>query len=171
MSLPPARLQFLFTDAGARILVTSNREAARLQAVLPTAILVLPDCAISKLQVDTEAAMGEAGGILLPENDGALAAADCGDKLCHIAYTSGSTGSPKGVACRHRNLMSYCLANAHTHEIGPGSRVLLAAAAAFDPSIGEAYTALLTGATLVLAPRAAITSALGTVLAESRDQS
>ena len=35
------------------------------------------------------------------------------------------------------------LANARVHGIGPSSRVLLCAAASFDPCIGEAWTALL----------------------------
>jgi non-ribosomal peptide synthetase component F len=53
------------------------------------------------------------------------------------------------------------------HEFNDGrgrTIVTQAAAPSFDPSIGEAYTALLAGATLVLAPRAAVTSGLDRLL-------
>ena len=167
-ALPPARLQFLVEDAGAKAVVTTHRDAAKFQGVLQGAVLVLADPTAPVLVEAEVAAMDSPDGALgaqpLWEDDGLATPCDSGDGLCHIAYTSGSTGAPKGVACRHRNLLSYCLGNAHVHGIGPGSRVLLAAAMSFDPSIGEAYTALLAGATLVLAPRAAITSGLHAVL-------
>jgi amino acid adenylation domain-containing protein len=148
LALPTARLEFLVQDAGAKVVVTTDMHAAKVQVALPDATLVVAG-AITDQPV---------------EDDGLCTPVDSSDGLCHIAYTSGSTGTPKGVACRHRNLLSYCIGNAHVHEVVPRSRVLLAASASFDPSIGEAYTALLAGATLVLAPRAAITSGLHAVL-------
>ncbi len=148
VALPTTRLEFLIQDAGAKVVVTTDVHAAKFQAVLPNIALVL------------------AGAIAVQpvEDVVGFTPADSSDGLSHIAYTSGSTGAPKGVACRHKNLLSYCLGNAHVHGVVPRSKVLLAASASFDPSIGEAYTALLAGATLVLAPRAAVTSGLHSVL-------
>ena len=166
-ALPATRLQFLVEDAGANVVVTTDVDGAKFQGILQGAVVVLA-VPTAPIVVNSPAAMdsldGAPGVQPLWEDDELAAPCDSGDGLCHIAYTSGSTGAPKGVACRHRNLLSYCLGNAHVHGIGPGSRVLLAAAMSFDPSIGEAYTALLAGGTLVLAPRAAITSALHAVL-------
>jgi acyl-CoA synthetase (AMP-forming)/AMP-acid ligase II len=162
VSLPSLRLRFLIEDAGASVVVASAADAPVLRDALPEAVAV----ALMVVEAAAAAAAAAASSELAidMDHDDLAAPVDSSEGLCHIAYTSGSTGAPKGVACRHRNLLSYCLANAHTHSVGPSSRVLLAAAPSFDPSIGEAYTALLAGATLVLAPRAAVTSGLYTVL-------
>eukprot|EP01052_Picozoa_sp_SAG31_P009397 SAG31_NODE_492_length_14913_cov_4.109086_3_plen_1016_part_00 len=155
-ALPAARLRYLVHDSGATVVVAAPSDAEMLaqSAVLPDGTSLMLDSS------DTdEADCANAGCIAL-----AAPAVDSAAAVCHIAYTSGSTGTPKGVVCQHRSLHSYCLANAHVHGVLPKSQILLAAAPSFDPSIGEAYTALLAGATLVLAPRAAVTSALETVL-------
>ncbi|HVE79968.1 MAG TPA: amino acid adenylation domain-containing protein, partial [Gemmatimonadaceae bacterium] len=70
----------------------------------------------------------------------------------YVIYTSGSTGRPKGVVVTHAGLAA--LAATHTTQLaaGPDARVLQWAALSFDASAWELCMALLTGATLVLAP-------------------
>ena len=70
---------------------------------------------------------------------------DCDCHLpCHMICTSGSTGNPKCVVVQHFALSTYTELYSHTMCIGRhqhgrscnSSRVLLASAATFDPSIG-----------------------------------
>lgn len=67
----------------------------------------------------------------------------------YIMFTSGSTGSPKGVAISQRAVLSL-VDHLDWLELGPGSVVLQASSLAFDAATFEIWGALLSGATLVM---------------------
>ena len=71
--------------------------------------------------------------------------------LAYVSFTSGSTGVPKGVAVPQRAVMRL-VCGAMFAPLGPGQRLLQLAPVAFDASTLEIWGALLTGATLVIAP-------------------
>ncbi|HEX9986176.1 MAG TPA: amino acid adenylation domain-containing protein [Thermoanaerobaculia bacterium] len=73
--------------------------------------------------------------------------------LAYVIYTSGSTGRPKGVLVEHRGLTNFITAFADIMQLTPESRVLQFASLSFDASVEEIFTALTTGACLVLAKR------------------
>ncbi|TSE14062.1 amino acid adenylation domain-containing protein, partial [Mesorhizobium intechi] len=72
--------------------------------------------------------------------------------LAYVIYTSGSTGKPKGVMVEHGGLAEHILASVHKYRITSGDRVLQFASTNFDPSIEQAFSALITGAALVIRP-------------------
>ncbi len=74
-----------------------------------------------------------------------------GDDLAYVIYTSGSTGRPKGVRVGHRGLCPVLLEQVHAFGLDPGKRALLSLSTAFDASISDIGTSLLSGATLVIA--------------------
>lgn len=71
--------------------------------------------------------------------------------LAYISFTSGSTGVPKGVAVPQRAVIRL-ISDPIFASLGPGDRLLHLAPIAFDASIVEIWGALLTGATVVVAP-------------------
>ena len=84
----------------------------------------------------------------------------------YCIYTSGSTGEPKGVVMEHRNLVAFSRLKAHDEGIGADrqSRVLLASTFTFDLCEGDLYASLITGGTVVTAPRDALLHDLPAVL-------
>src|SRR5690606_8809306 len=70
--------------------------------------------------------------------------------MAAILYTSGSTGSPKGVVLSHRNLVAGAESVATYLENVPEDRILAALPLSFDYGLSQVTTALHVGATVVL---------------------
>ncbi|MEY9910141.1 amino acid adenylation domain-containing protein/non-ribosomal peptide synthase protein (TIGR01720 family) [Catenulispora sp. MAP12-49] len=70
------------------------------------------------------------------------------DNVQYLMFTSGSTGNPKGVAVRQRDVVALAFDRAFAEH----DRVLVHSPHAFDASTYEVWTPLLRGGTAVLAP-------------------
>ncbi len=86
------------------------------------------------------------------------------DYLSHIYFTSGTTGRPKGVACRHKALSSFCRAKNDAHGFCQGHKCFVASSISFDPSLGDICATLSIGGTVCLAPRKLILTNLAKCL-------
>ncbi|MCZ7461777.1 non-ribosomal peptide synthetase [Streptomyces sp. WMMC940] len=71
--------------------------------------------------------------------------------LAYVLYTSGSSGTPKGVMIEHRSVTHFSRTIARAYEMGTGDRVLHFAPLTFDVSVFEVFTTLLSGGELVIA--------------------
>lgn len=71
--------------------------------------------------------------------------------LAYVMHTSGSTGTPKGVAVEHRGLCGMLDAQIAAFDLTAQSRSLFYLSINFDASLSDIGTALLSGATLVIA--------------------
>ncbi|MFD7712390.1 amino acid adenylation domain-containing protein [Streptomyces sp. NPDC059786] len=80
------------------------------------------------------------------------------DRLAYVMFTSGSTGVPKAVAVRHRDVAS--LATDGRFADGVCERVLLHSPVAFDAATFEVWAPLLTGGCVVVAPGETVDAAL-----------
>ncbi|WP_405446108.1 non-ribosomal peptide synthetase [Streptomyces erythrochromogenes] len=71
--------------------------------------------------------------------------------LAYVLYTSGSSGTPKGVMIEHRSVTHFSRTIAKSYEIKAEDRVLQFAPLTFDVSVFEIFTTLLAGGSLVIA--------------------
>ncbi|GAA1284267.1 amino acid adenylation domain-containing protein [Saccharothrix xinjiangensis] len=72
------------------------------------------------------------------------------DRLAYVAYTSGSTGEPKGVQCTHHGLANQLMWSRRTYPLGPGEALAQVAAVGFDISLWELFHPLTSGGRLVV---------------------
>lgn len=68
----------------------------------------------------------------------------------YLIYTSGTSGKPKGVLVAHRGLVPMLETQIREFKLKPGDRSYWMNGVAFDASISDIGTALLSGATLVM---------------------
>jgi amino acid adenylation domain-containing protein len=73
-------------------------------------------------------------------------------ELAYVFYTSGSTGSPKGVMTEHASVVNYIESMTGIVGVGGDDVVLGLTSVGFDASIREIFGALTRGAHLVLLP-------------------
>lgn len=76
----------------------------------------------------------------------------CDLDIAYIMYTSGSTGSPKGVAVTHRGVIDYINWVCKTFPIGENDIIGMQSAFHFDNSIFDMFVPMLTGAKTVIIP-------------------
>ncbi|HKQ36784.1 MAG TPA: amino acid adenylation domain-containing protein, partial [Verrucomicrobiae bacterium] len=127
LSHPAERLAYYITDSGAKlVLAADDKFPSPLARVVPF----------------TEACLG-------PVREGRSAGPD---NLAYVMYTSGSSGTPKGVQITQRSLVNHNLAMAKAFELGASDRVLQFASLSFDLSIEEIFPVWLRGGTVVFRP-------------------
>ncbi|MCP4117659.1 MAG: amino acid adenylation domain-containing protein [Desulfobacteraceae bacterium] len=95
-----------------------------------------------------------------PMADAELFRVESGDAAC-VFHTSGSTGTPKGVVLEHKGYVNMVMGLVESYEITPSDRILQCVSYAFDVSMSEIFSALLSGACLVVANRARLDDPTG----------
>lgn len=133
--LKAAQITHILTDCGAEALITRTDQLERVEA-------------------SAHALRGLKTVILVdqPDHGAASAPPPCaiGEDLAAILYTSGSTGSPKGVMVSHRNLLAGSRIVRRYLGIGPEERILSLLPFSFDYGLNQLITAVDEGAVLVL---------------------
>ncbi len=72
------------------------------------------------------------------------------ESLAYILYTSGTTGRPKGVCVRNRNVCNYVRAFENEFHPHPGDIMLQYSVCSFDIFVEEVFASLLNGAALAI---------------------
>jgi len=70
--------------------------------------------------------------------------------LVYIIYTSGTTGNPKGVMVENEGVVNMIQSQIKQFDISERDRVVWFASQAFDASVSEIFTALISGGSLVI---------------------
>ncbi|WP_051813065.1 amino acid adenylation domain-containing protein [Kitasatospora sp. MBT63] len=128
---PSHRLRRLVSDAGATLAVTSTEHRGRLG---------LPAVLASDYR-------GPGGSVSAPADT------TVPDDLAYVVYTSGTTGTPKGVPVSHRTMALTVSRAAEAYGLSHRDRVLQLGALGFDTSLEQIFAPLLSGSTLVLGGR------------------
>ncbi len=80
-------------------------------------------------------------------------------RLASIFYTSGTTGTPKGVECTHAGYVNLVLSYADYFDLVPGmDATSLTSSLGYDGSISEMYSAWVSGCSVVMLTREQIRS-------------
>lgn len=133
---PTAHTETVLTGSGAALVLTSHRDSRRLP---PTTAI----SAIDRLDLSAY----RATPVTREERLSPLRS----DSLAYVLYTSGSTGSPKGVAVSQRSLVNQLRWMLDEYRIGADDIYLQKTAATFDVSLWGYFLPALAGARLILA--------------------
>jgi amino acid adenylation domain-containing protein len=94
---------------------------------------------------------GSGASLMNIDDNGARAATDnpqvaiAVDALAFIFYTSGSTGEPKGVSRRHRDVLHNAMTNTNVLHISPDDRWLVVRSFSTGGAINDSFSVLLNG--------------------------
>jgi len=128
---PRERIAFMLQDSEATVLLTQRKFVDSLPE---------HEARVIYLDADLEACANE--------SDQKLSIAVSGDNLAYVMYTSGSTGSPKGVCVPHRAI-SRLVCNTNYTVLDSQSRMAQVSNSSFDAATFEIWGALLNGAELI----------------------
>jgi amino acid adenylation domain-containing protein len=147
---PSQRLAFMLEDSAATVVITQSRLLEKLprEKKLPREDK-LPREVPKVICVDRE------GELAAGESSQSPAVSTTPENLAYVIYTSGSTGKPKGVEIRHRSVVNFLASMQRQPGIASSDRLLAITTLSFDIAGLELYLPLVSGAQVVIAPRAA----------------
>jgi amino acid adenylation domain-containing protein len=134
-SHPVSRLELVFTDAQASLLLTQENLAAQLHTSARVICL------------DSEQTLWAR------ENGADLDTTNTPDSLAYVIYTSGSTGRPKGVAIEHGALTNLLRSMEREPGLSATDTLVSVTTLSFDIAALELFLPLMTGARLVIATK------------------
>ncbi|UWE13786.1 non-ribosomal peptide synthase/polyketide synthase [Actinacidiphila bryophytorum] len=137
---PEDRIAHTLADAAPVCLVTTSDALAGLPQDTGAPTLVLDDPATAAEVAQHPSCSPELGARLSVGN------------AAYVIYTSGSTGRPKGVVLTHAGVAGLVATQRERFGVGPHSRVLQFASAAFDVAFWDLCLGLLSGGRLVVVP-------------------
>ena len=129
---PEHRIKYLIDDSGIELLITESDLFFKLDFYKGT-FLVLD------IQFD-----------LLPDDDANPPCSNSPDDLAYMIYTSGSTGKPKGVAIAHKSICNTLLWRKSFYGFNEEVVNLQLPSYAFDSSVEDIFSVLISGGTLVI---------------------
>ena len=139
---------------GAYLLLDPNLPGERLRYMIKDAdpFLILTDKHITGRIFDKRKVIHM--GLALNKEGKPLDVSVAGDDLAYVAYTSGSTGWPKGVLITHGAVVNHALAFRSMFKLDTKDRLPLLAPLAFDMATEEMIPPLVSGCRLIDAPLA-----------------
>ncbi|WP_160167385.1 non-ribosomal peptide synthetase [Nocardiopsis valliformis] len=138
-STPDERIIYIIRDSGARIAVTTANQRGR----VPDEVAQLRPDHIDRVSVTPEKA---------PVS---------GTDPAYVIYTSGSTGQPKGVVVGRHGLENFVRWYSDELRLSPDDTCVQAVNLGFDAAVMDLWPTLASGATLTIAPDAALTDPAG----------
>jgi amino acid adenylation domain-containing protein len=128
---PEERLRWMVEQAGARVVLTEEKFAGRLSGTQSEIVCLDREHArISQQSAETPAVLSG------PQN------------LAYMIYTSGSSGTPKGVMVQHGSLMNLTAWHREVYQVKPEDRAAQTAATGFDACTWEIWPYLASGASV-----------------------
>ena len=131
-SYPPERLNFMVQNAKAKLVIADS-----------ALIGLLSEYEGDRLFIEDVPSLPQAKPV-----DPSLK----GNNMFIILYTSGTTGTPKGVMLEHHNLVNFCTWYRAHYDLTPESVVGAYASFGFDADMMDLYPALTTGAAVYVIP-------------------
>ena len=136
-SYPEERIRYIVESSKVSIIVTMEQyQEVAAAMVRTTVVLEQGDCRLVENTAAGQSVAADHGGVDFP--------------LAYVIYTSGSTGTPKGVMIDQRSFTEFILWTLEEYDHTPGYQVLLSNSYAFDSSIQQIFSPLVSGGTLHL---------------------
>jgi amino acid adenylation domain-containing protein len=132
-SLPRQRLRDILGDSATRFILSDrvNQSGARLLGGAGQHVIEADSLPLARL------------------NGNSQVRASSSHDLAYIYYTSGSSGTPKGVVDNHRNVLHNVARYTSALRVSSADRLTLVQSCGFSGAVSNIFTALLNGATLL----------------------
>lgn len=121
-----------------------------IEGVAPRAVVVESSAAVGAMYFDGELFVLDVMGPALTTADTDPEPVAAPSDLAYVIHTSGTTGTPKGIAVEHRSIVNTVTWRNAYYGFGPGDVTLAIPRPSFDSAVADTFCALTSGARLLL---------------------